>query len=346
MDITGMHVLSIDDNRNNLRMIEVFLKQMNLSVDSYVRPRQALAAAEGQGYDLIVVDYMMPELDGIEFIRRFRQMDHNTPVVMVTAVGDKDTVQVEALEAGATDFINKPINYAVFTGRIKNLLQLKKAQRMIEERADYLTFEVEKATRLVEEREIETLRILGRNSEYKDPETGEHISRVAKYTKAIAKAFGLPKHMQELFYLAAPLHDIGKVGIKDVVLLKPGKLDAVEWETMKRHTIIGYEILQNAKSEYLKAGGIIAFTHHEKYNGTGYPKGLKGNSIPLAGRIVALADVFDALTTNRPYKKAWPFEEAVRYIQEEKGQHFDPMLVDAFTGCLDEIKEIHDNYKD
>lgn len=345
MDISGMKVLSVDDNHNNLRMIEVFVKAMKLEVDSFVSPKRGLAAAEDHAYDLVVVDYMMPGIDGIEFIRRFRDIDHNTPIVMVTAVGDKQKVQIEALKAGANDFISKPINFAVFSGRIRNLLKLKKAHIMLEERAEYLTFEVEKATREVIEREHETLRVLGRNAEYKDAETGAHIGRVAGYTRAIASAYGVPEQMQEIFYFAAPLHDIGKVGIKDSIILKPGKLTEDEWEVMMTHATIGYEILKNSKSEYLKAGGIIAFTHHERFDGKGYPKGLKGGAIPLAGRIVAVADVFDALTTARPYKKAWSFEEGIEHLQKERGGHFDPKVLDAFFDSIDEIRDIYFNYQ-
>ncbi len=346
MDIKGMRALSVDDNRNNLIVLEVFLKRMELAVDSFIQPKKGIAAAKSNDYDLVVVDYMMPGMNGIEFIRQFREFDHNTPIVLVTASGEKEKIQIDALAAGATDFISKPINFAVFSGRTKNLLKLKKAQLRMEDQAAYLTNEVEKSTRKVMEREHETLRVLGRNAEYKDPVTGAHISRVANYTKVIANAYGVPKPMQEIFYFAAPLHDIGKVGISDSIMLKPGKLNEDEWTIMKTHATIGYEILKNSKSEYLRSGGIIAFTHHEKYDGTGYPKGLKGSAIPIAGRIVALADTFDALTTKRPYKEAWSFNEGVEYVKNERGKHFDPAIVDAFFSCIDEIKTVYNDFKD
>lgn len=346
MDIQGMRALSVDDNRNNLIVLEVFLKKMGLEVDSYIEPKRGIEAAKSNNYDLLVVDYMMPGMNGVEFIRQFREFDHNTPVVMVTAAGGEEKVQIEALEAGATDFISKPINFAVFSGRTKNLLKLKKAQLRLEERAAFLTFEVEKATRKVIEREHETLRVLGRNSEYNDKDTGAHLSRVAQYTKVIASAYGLPKPMQEIFYYAAPLHDIGKIGISDSIMLKPGKLDDDEWKIMMTHPSIGYEILKNSKSEYLRAGGIIAFTHHERYDGKGYPKGLKGSAIPISGRIIAIADVFDALTTQRPYKGAWSFNNGIEYVKNERGGHFDPAIVDAFLSHIDEIKAIYNDFQD
>lgn len=346
MDINGMRVMSIDDNKNNLMMVEVFANKLGLRIDSYEKPLEAIEAAEKLAYDLVIVDYMMPLMDGVSFIKAFREIDLVSPVVMVTAVGDDQMVQLKALDAGATDFMSKPINYPVFAGRIKNLLKLKKAHQLIEKRAETLEMEVNKATAKIQEREHETLRVIGKTAEYKDPETGSHISRVAGYTKAIAKAYGLPVNMQDIFYYAAPLHDIGKVGIQDHILLKPGPLNHIERMTMMEHALIGFEILKNSDSEYLKAGGIIAFTHHEKFDGTGYPKGLKGHSIPLMGRIVAVADVFDALTTKRPYKDPWAFEAGLEYLQNESGSHFDPEVVAAFMQCMDQIRDIYETYSE
>lgn len=336
-----MKVLSVDDNKNNLFMIEVFAEKLELEIDSYENPIEASMAAESNNYDIVIVDYMMPVMNGLDFIRAFRQIDMVTPIVMVTALGDDTKIQVEALESGATDFLSKPINYEIFRGRIMNLLKLKKAHVLLERKTEYLQEEVKKATLEVQEREFETLRVLGNTAEYNDPETGNHVHRVAGYSKAIAKAYGLSKHMQEVLSYAAPFHDIGKVGIPDHILLKPGPLDVDEWETIKTHALIGFEILKNSKSEYLKAGGIIAFTHHEKFDGTGYPKALKGDAIPIVGRIVAVADVLDALTTKRPYKAAWTLEKGIAYIREESGGHFDPEVVTAFFECIEEIKKIY-----
>ncbi len=344
MDIKGMRVLSVDDNFNNLMMVEVFAKKIGLKVDSFEYPKEAIKAAEDNAYDIVVVDYMMPEMDGLEFIRRYRQIDQVSPIIMVTAVGDNQEVQVKALDHGATDFLSKPINYPVFNGRVKNLLKLKKAHLLLEIRAEHLEDEVRQATMKIQEREHETLRVLGKTSDYKDPETGRHLLRVAGYTKAIAKAYGLPKDMQDIFFYAAPLHDIGKVGIQDHILLKPGRFSHLERLTMMEHALIGFEILKNSQSEYLRAGGIIAFTHHERYDGEGYPKKLKGEAIPLAGRMVAVADVFDALTSKRPYKDPWTFEEGLAYIKEEKGGHFDPGVVEAFFSCEEIIRDIYKQY--
>lgn len=346
MDINGMRVMSVDDNKNNLMVVEVFSKKLGLVVESFEKPLEAIQAAEKQAYDMVIVDYMMPEMDGISFIEAYRHIDLVSPIVMVTAVGDNQGVQVRALDAGATDFMSKPINYPVFAGRVKSLLKLKRAHLLIEKKAEQLEDKVREATRKIQEREHETLRVIGKTAEYKDPETASHISRVAGYSKAIAKAYGLPESMQEIFIHAAPLHDIGKVGIQDHILLKPGPLSKFERLSMMEHALIGFEILKNSESEFLKAGGIIAFTHHEKFDGTGYPKGLKGNSIPLMGRIVAVADVFDALTTKRPYKNSWPFKKGVTFLKSESGQHFDPEVIEAFLQCIDEIEIIYNRFSE
>lgn len=346
MDIRGMKVLSVDDNVNNLMIVEVFSKQLELDIHSYEDPLKAIEAAQTGNYDMVIVDYMMPTMDGLQFIKAYREIDSVSPIVMVTAVGDDRHIQVQALELGATDFLTKPIYNAVFTGRVKNLLTLKKAHLLLEERAEHLEDEVRKATADLVDREHETLRVLGRTAEYKDPETGSHIMRTAGYTKAIAKAYGLSEELQEIFYHATPLHDLGKVGIQDSILLKPGKLSEIEWMTMKEHPLIGFNILKNSKSEYLKVGGIIAFSHHEHFDGSGYPKGLKGEAIPLVGRIVAVSDVFDALTTKRPYKEPWTYEQGLSYIREHSGKHFDPKVVDAFFKCQDEIRSIYETYSE
>ncbi len=189
-------------------------------------------------------------------------------------------------------------------------------------------------------RENETLNVLGKASDYKDPETGAHIIRVSNYSRLLSEALGQSKALQDLLYYAAPLHDIGKLGIPDSILLKPGKLTSEEFEVIKTHTTIGYKILANPSSKYLKAGAVIAISHHEKYDGTGYPKGLRGDGIPIFGRIVSIADVFDALSTKRPYKDPWPFEKVVDLIEEERGKHFDPEIVDLFIKNISGIRQI------
>ncbi len=345
MDIKGMCVVSVDDNKNNLLIIEAYAQVLGLHVESFEDPFLALERLKLGGCDMLITDYMMPQMNGVELIRAFRQIDTNTPAVMVTAIGDNVALHMEALEAGATDFLSKPIHTSMFKARLSNLLLLKKAQRILESKALLLEDEVKKATASLILREQETLQILGKTAEYKDPETGAHVARVAHYSRLLARESGQNEKMQEILFYASPFHDIGKVGIADAILLKEGKLSEGEFGLMKTHSAIGYEILKTSKSEYLKAGAVIAFTHHEKFDGTGYPNGLKGEMIPLAGRIVAIADVFDALTSQRPYKSPWSLERAFKFLEDEKGKHFDPQLAECFIANQTRVEAIYEEFK-
>ena len=226
------------------------------------------------------------------------------------------------------------------------MLKLRKSQLLLQDKALLLQDEVNSATIRLKESEHETLQMLGKSAEYKDPETNAHTQRVAYYCKLLARAYGLDENLQDIIFYASPFHDLGKIGIPDKILLKPGKLDDDEFSIMKNHAKIGYEILKGSKSKYLKAGGVIAYNHHEKYDGTGYPNGLKGENIPIFGRITAIADVFDALTSSRPYKKAWSLEEAFDFLIREKEVHFDPKLVDLFLENKNKVIDIHNKFKE
>ena len=344
MNIENMKVISIDDNRTNLLIIESYAKLLSLKIDSFTEAREALDSIDNCEYDLVIVDYMMPDIDGLEFIKRFRKNNIDTPIIMLTAVGDDMQLQIKALEYGANDFLSKPINAPAFKARIINMLKLRKSQLLLKNKALLLQEEVDKATVRLKESEQEILQMLGKSAEYKDPETNAHTQRVAHYCKLLAKAYGLDENLQDIIFYASPFHDLGKIGIPDRILLKPSKLDADEYEIMKKHSQIGYEILKGSKSKYLKAGGVIAYNHHEKYDGSGYPNGLKGENIPIFGRITAVADVFDALTTNRPYKKAWSLEDAFNLLVEEKDKHFDPILVDLFINSRNDVIEIQNKF--
>jgi len=339
INISNMNILSIDDNKNNLLLIEVFSQKLGLNVTSVLNPIEALQLTKKNEYDLIVVDYMMPDMNGIDFIKLFRDFNKETPIIMITASIEDINLHKEAILSGATDFIYKPFNSVMFQARISNLLILRKIQNSLKE-------EVKKAVFTIEEREKETLFLLAKTAEYKDPETSEHVKRVALYSKLIAKKAGLNEEEQNMIFNAAPFHDIGKVSIPDNILLKPAKLTEEEFETMKKHTIAGYDILKNSKSKYLIKGSIIALSHHEKYDGTGYPQGLKGNEIPLEGRIVAISDVFDALTSQRPYKEPWSIEKSLNYIKENAGKHFDPLLGNLFFNSKEEIIYIYNTIKE
>ena len=341
MNIENMKIISVDDNKTNLLIIESYAKTLSLKIDSFLEPKEALISSNNTEYDLVIVDYMMPEMNGLEFIQEFRKINVETPIIMLTAVGDDMQLQIKALEYGANDFLSKPINAPAFKARIINSLNLRKCQLLLKNKALLLQEEVDKAIFRLKESEHETLQILGKTAEYKDPETNAHTQRVAHYCKLLAKAFGLDEKLQDIIFYASPFHDIGKIGIPDRILLKPAKLDVDEYEIMKKHSQIGYEILKGSKSKYLKAGGVIAYNHHEKYDGTGYPNGLKGENIPIFGRITAIADVFDALTSNRPYKKAWSVDEAFNLLLEEKYKHFDPVLVDLFIENKEDVMNIN-----
>ena len=344
MNIENMKIISIDDNKTNLLIIESYAKNLSLQIDSFLEPKEALVASSNIEYDLVIVDYMMPEINGLEFIQEFRKNNPEIPIIMLTAVGDDMQLQIKALEYGANDFLSKPINAPAFKARIINMLKLRKSQLLLKNKAMLLQVEVDKATLRLKESELETLQMLGKTAEYKDPETNAHTQRVSHYCKILARAYGLDENLQDIIFYASPFHDLGKIGIPDRILLKPGKLDADEYEIMKKHSQIGYEILKGSKSKYLKAGGVIAYNHHEKYDGTGYPNGLRGQSIPIFGRITAIADVFDALTSIRPYKKAWSLEEAFDFLIEEKSVHFDPKLVDLFLENKEDAMNIHNKF--
>lgn len=346
MNFEDMKIVSIDDNENNLFLIEAICMDMNLNVKSFSAPLDALMYTLQNPVDMILIDYMMPDLNGLEFIEEFRKHKKNVPIIMITAVGDDEGVHKKSFDVGANDFLNKPVNAVVFKARVFNLLTNYQNRMIIEDKAKLLEMEVAKATQNLINREHETLKILGKTAEYKDPETASHVDRVAHYSKLLAKESGLTPKEQDIIFYASPFHDLGKVGIVDRVLLKPDRLDKDEFEIIKTHAMIGYDILKDSESEYLQAGAVIALNHHEKYDGSGYPRGLKGEAIHIYGRIVAVADVFDALTSHRPYKKAWTFEDALNFLKEESGKHFDPKIVNLFISNIDEVTRIYNTFKE
>jgi len=338
--------LSIDDEQVNLEIIEALAQEINLPVISFNNPLTAVNYFVYNNIDIAFVDYMMPGIDGVEMIKKLRKYHPDIPIIMITALSDDNVLKLRAINAGATEFLAKPIDSTEFLARVKNLLSLRKTQILLKDRAILLEDEVKKATVDIKDREFETLQVLGNAAEYKDPETGAHVERVAHYSKLIAKKSGLNREFQELIYNSSPLHDVGKIGIADSILLKPGKLTTEEFEIIKTHTTIGYDILRKAKSDYLKTGAIIAYSHHERYDGKGYPGFLKGEEIDVLGRIVAVADVFDALTSKRPYKDEWSISRAIDELKKERGHQFDPQMVDVFISDVHEVEEIHSKFKE
>ncbi len=342
-----MQIVIIDDVEANLLLLRHFITQLGEAheVRAYTDPLQALAHCQALAPDLVIVDYMMPQLDGVEFIQRFRATPGRAdiPLLMVTANDEMD-VRYRALEGGANDFLTKPLDRIEFKARMRNMLALRANQKRLEDRASWLAEEVLKATDEIVRRERETILRLSRAAEFRDPETGDHIQRMAHYSWMIAVRLGLPLEQQQLILEAAPMHDVGKVGIPDHILLKPGKLDEAEFAIMKQHPVIGHSILSGSSSPLLQMASDIALSHHEKYDGSGYPLGLKADAIPVVGRIVAVADVFDALTSARPYKPAWEMERAVQLLRDQRGLHFDPACVDAFLGQLDDVQSVRQRF--
>jgi len=466
-------IVNIDDNDMNLLLIQTYLGGMEATFVNFTDSLSAIDYIRTHPCDMVIVDYKMPNMDGIELTRQVRSIDSEIPVIMITASTSEDSVQIDALEAGVNDFIIKPINKAVLLNRVQNFMKLRKAilyrmnqekilqqevekatanlqkhiidlqiaqeithlgswswdimtgelewsdetyrifnlepqaikptyekflrfihpedQKKVQDAVDYAVFhhapydivhriivseqtkyvqergnvyyneknepvymigtvyditEVTEAYLSLEKKEHETLRVLSKTAEYKDEETSNHVKRVSGYAVMMAKYLGLSEKEQEILRYAAPLHDIGKVGTPDHILLKPGKLEADEIVIMRQHAQIGAKILEDAESPYLQAGYLIALHHHEKYDGSGYPHGLRGDAIPLYGRIVAVADVFDALTSKRPYKNAWSFDEALEFMKQNSGSHFDPELIKIFTDHIHEVYTIYSQYGD
>jgi putative two-component system response regulator len=343
-----MQVVIVDDNPVNLKLMESLVKRAGDYTPLVFQDSAAgLEWCLNNIPDLVIVDYMMPPPDGLEFIRRFRASPINAdiPVLMITADHEKET-RYTALDTGANDFLTKPIDNAEFRARMRNMLALRRNQRALSDRAAWLAEKVADSTHEIFEREREMIMRLSRAAEFRDPETGAHIQRMSNYSRLIAEQLGLPQEEQELVLRAAPMHDVGKIAIPDHILLKPGRLDEDELAIMQTHAEKGFEILRGSKSALLDTAALIARTHHEKWDGSGYPQGMKGEDIPLFGRIVAIADVFDALTTERPYKQAWEIERALRFLRENSGTHFDPDCIHAFLARLDDAVVIRDSFQD
>lgn len=290
--------------------------------------------------DLILLDVMMPGMDGYEVCHRLKTSIETAkiPIIFVTAKADAAD-ETRGFQLGAADYITKPISPSIVEARVETHLALYDQRQDLEQ-------QVRNRTRELDESRLQIIQRLGRAAEYKDNETGMHVLRMSQMSRLLALKAGLSDEEAELMLNAAPMHDVGKIGIPDNILLKPGKLDANEWKIMMSHTAIGAEIIGEHESPLLQMAKTVAETHHEKWNGKGYPLGLAGEDIPLVGRIVALADVFDALTSKRPYKEAWSVEKAADLIKSETGEHFDPELVPLFIQLLPEAEKIRQQFSD
>jgi len=322
----------VDDSRSSLLHLQQLTERdSDVRAMAFLDPEAALDAALKHRFDMVIVDHIMPKVDGITFIRRMRATEGHgqIPMVMLTATTE-DAVRLAALEAGATDFLSKSQSPVELKVRLRNLIKLSDALRKLDDHVAEQAREIEKATQALLAREEEMVFRLSKALEYRDNDTNDHTLRVAKFSRMIAERLGLSRQECESIYLASPLHDIGKVAIPDGILLKPGRLDDDERAIVETHAEIGERILRGSASDLIKLAAQIAGGHHERWDGKGYPRGLSGETIPLAARIVAIADVFDALTTERPYKKALPVASALAILEAERGSHFDPACLDAF----------------
>jgi len=342
-------VLIVDDESTGRTILAKIIQQAEeeVSIAAFDNPLEALQWLDDNHPDLIITDYRMPEINGVELIKQIRSKAscQDIPIMMITVVSEK-SVRYDALEAGATAFLTRPIDQIECRTSCRNLLKLHEQQTIIQDRADWLARKVEVATQQIVSREHETLLRLAKAGEYRDEVTGFHVVRMAKYSREIAEALGLSgKECDEIEY-AAPMHDIGKIGIPDNILLKPGKFEPHEWQVMQQHTVIGHSILSNSQSRYIQTGSIIALNHHERFDGSGYPNGISGKDIPLVARIVAVADVYDALVSPRPYKQAWDVKDAEDYLHKHAGTQFDPICVEAFFERQNNISSIRKTYTD
>ena len=310
-------------------------------VHEFPEGREALAWCGTHEVDLLLVEYRMPGIDGLEFVRRFRRMPMHgdTPVIFLTDSSD-DALRQAALEAGAIDVLSKPVQPRELHARCRSLLDLRLRVARASRHSRVLERRLDDSLKELDARERETLSRLARAIEYRDAGTSAYLERMAHIAGLVAEQLGLPEDEVRLIEMAAPLHDLGKIAIPDAVLLKAGPLDEDERAVMRRHPVIGHELLAGSASRYLRLGALIALRHHERYDGSGYPDGLAGEAIPLAARIVATADVFDALLSPRPYKPAWSFEAALAYMRVQRGRLFDPRCVDALQRGRERLRAL------
>jgi len=340
---TALNIVIVDDQTSARTMLRHVIEDIapELGVHDFGDPLAALNWCETQRVDLLLLDFRMPEMDGLEFARRFRRLPkhRDIPVILITVVGD-EPIRQAALEAGVIDFLVKPIRPRELRARCYNLLQLRQQSENVKQRALSLEQRLLASMHEVEERERETLSRLARAIEFRDAGTSAYLERMSRVAGLIAEQMGLPEDDVKLIEMAAPLHDMGKIAIPDAVLLKPGKLTEEELAVMRRHPRIGHELLSGSQNRFIQVGALIALRHHERYDGSGYPDGLVGDAIPLEARIVAVADVFDALISPRPYKEAWTLDATLAYLYAQRGKLFDPRVVDALLRGRAQLEQI------
>jgi putative two-component system response regulator len=347
-------VLVVDDEEANRRLMKALLVPLGYEVTAVSDGQEALASVSTAAPDIILMDALMPRMDGLEATRALKASEETRiiPVIMVTGLRDIDD-KVSAFQAGADDFLTKPFERVELQARIASLLKVKayNEQRIRYQRE--LEAEVKKRTRQLQETHgrlrassLEMVFRLSRAAEFRDEDTGSHLKRMSHFSALIARLMGLNERTVDAILYAAPMHDVGKIGIPDKILLKPGKLTTAEMKIMQMHTTIGAQMLHGSTEGFLKLGEVIALTHHENWDGSGYPRSLSKNEVPMVGYITAIADVFDALTSKRPYKESFSDDKAFSIIREGRERQFHPGVIDVFFSAADEILEIKRKYAD
>jgi len=339
-------ILIVDDVETNIENLMTLLEdQYDLlaATDGY----EALEILEEEKIDLILLDIMMPGIDGFEVAKKIKQNDqiNNIPIIFITAKTDENSIE-KAYEVGGVDYVTKPFRSKEVLSRVANHLTLSEQHHYLEYMVDQKTKELQELNQELEDTQKEVIFTLGVIGENRSQETGNHVKRVAAYSEILALGYGLSQKEAIMLKEVSPMHDIGKVAIADSILNKPARFTPQEYEIMQKHTTYGYEMLKNSKRKLLKNAAIVAYQHHEKWDGSGYPQGLKGEEIHIFGRITAVADVFDALGSTRVYKEAWDDAKIFELFKIEKGKHFEPKLVDVFFENLDAILEIRERFND
>lgn len=341
-----LNVLYVEDDEKLQNEVALYLRKLFKSVTTANDGLQGLEKYNSFQYDLVITDINMPYMNGLEMSAQIKEINPSQNLLIVsggTEVNDFST----SISIGIDGYVIKPIEFNQLNKVLYKISKNINNNKLLLEYQKDLEKKVSERTKEIQKTRLDIIRCLGRASDYRDNETGLHIIRMSHYSRILTRAlFPQNKGFINLIYNASPLHDVGKIGIPDAILLKPGKFNSEEWEIMKKHTLYGSEIISNEDSKLMRIAKEIAITHHEKWDGSGYPAGLKGNDIPMSGRIVAVADVFDALTTIRPYKSAWSVDEAIKYINDESGKHFDPQIVQAFNLVINQFIQIKANYEE